>query len=470
MNLSGLEPTYAVSQLCAEVRDVLGSVFPSVWVAGEVQRLRFVAAGHVYFELVEKGASDAVVGRLDGVIWRTEYQRLERQLRRQGVQLAEGQAIRLRGSLDFYAPAGKLQLVVRDIDPVFALGELARRRQQTLAALAAAGLVERNRSLPLADLPLSVALVTSRGSAAYQDLVTTLRDSGFAFRVTLFHASVQGPPAERELLSALWTAGAYAAGDGLDGRGFDCIVLVRGGGAKTDLAVFDSRAVAEAVARSPLPVLTGLGHEIDQSVVDLVAHTNFKTPTAVGEFLVSRLVAGEQAVATLVQRTRQAAGGPLRHGHAVVERARRGVRLGAARLAAAGSLIANRAERLARGGVVATERATERLRSAGRRLTAQAPRTLRRAQREPDLLAGRLAGAASGQLRREERALLERARLFASLSPAAVLGRGFSITRTASGRLVRAAASVERGELLVTELQAGSLHSRVEARTDDTPR
>src|SRR6185295_1485933 len=143
-----------------------------------------------------------------------------------GQELQDGLQIRVRGSLDFYAPGGRLQFCVREVDPAFGLGLLERRRRETLAALAAAGLLERNRGLPLPDLPLSIALITSHGSAAYEDFLSGLRESIYGFRVIFIHASVQGREAEREVVSALRALARLAV---------DCAVLIRGGGSRTDL-------------------------------------------------------------------------------------------------------------------------------------------------------------------------------------------------------------------------------------------
>ena len=162
------------------------------------------------------------------------------------------------------------------MDPAFTLGLLERRRRETLAALAAAGLLEKNRALSLCDLPLTIGLVTSHGSAAYHDFLSGLSESGYGFRVIFIHAAMQGRDAEREVASALAS---------LAGIGIDCAVLIRGGGSRTDLAAFDSRRIAEAIAGAPFPVLTGLGHEIDRSIADMTAPTAFKTPTTVAEFL-----------------------------------------------------------------------------------------------------------------------------------------------------------------------------------------
>ncbi|MFP5288402.1 MAG: exodeoxyribonuclease VII large subunit, partial [Thermoanaerobaculia bacterium] len=265
MNLPLFEPTYSVSQLCGEVRDFLGEAFNSVWVVGEAQRVRPSARGHLYFELVEKGERDEIVGKLEGVIWKGDLLRVQRILGASGQKLRDGMQVRVRGSLDFSAPAGRLQICVRDVDPAFTLGLLEQRRRETLAALAAAGLMERNRALPIPDLPLDIALITSHGSAAYHDFLSGLQESGYGFRVIFVHASVQGKEAEREVVSALAS---------LRGLPIGLAVLIRGGGSRSDLAVFDSRAIAEAIAMAPFPVLTGLGHEIDRSIADMVAHTS----------------------------------------------------------------------------------------------------------------------------------------------------------------------------------------------------
>ncbi len=137
-----MEPTYSVSQLCGEVREFLAEAFSAVWMVGEAQRVRPSARGHVYFELVEKGERDEIVGKLDAVIWKGDFLKISRLLAASEQRLVDGVQIRCRGSLDFYAPTGRLQLCVRDVDPAFSLGQMERRRRETLAALAAAGLLE----------------------------------------------------------------------------------------------------------------------------------------------------------------------------------------------------------------------------------------------------------------------------------------------------------------------------------------
>jgi exodeoxyribonuclease VII large subunit len=435
------------------VRDVLGQAFPAVWVAGEAQRVRPSARGHLYFELVEKGERDEIVGKLDAVVWKTDWMKVQRVLAATGQKLGEGMQIRCRGSLDFYGPGGRLQLCIREIDPTFTLGMLEIRRRETLAALTAAGLLERNRAVPLGELPFTLALITSHGSAAYHDFLSGLTESGYGFRVLFVHASVQGKEAEREVVSALAS---------LQRLPIDCAVLIRGGGSRSDLAVFDSRAIAEAIARASFPVLAGLGHEIDTSIADLVAHASFKTPTKVAEFLVERIARQELAVDELRRRLLREAEEPLRNAREALGRAERGVDLARMRLTAAGHRIEETARALGRLGRSALRRAERRSDELRIRLAGQAPRLVESGERDRTRLGGRIAASARSRLRETAATLQGLERLCAQIAPERTLERGYSITRTAAGAVVRDPGQVAAGEVLITQLSAGSVTSRVE--------
>jgi exodeoxyribonuclease VII large subunit len=448
-----LEPTYSVSQLCGEIRDVLGQAFSTVWVAGEAQRVRPSARGHLYLELVEKGERDEIVGKLDAVVWKTDWMKVQRALAATGQKLGDGMQIRCRASLDFYGPGGRLQLCVREIDPTFTLGMLEIRRRETLAALEAAGLMERNRSMALSELPLTIALITSHGSAAYHDFLSGLTESGYGFRVLFVHAAVQGKEAEREVCSALAS---------LVGLPIDCAVLIRGGGSRSDLAVFDSRSIAEAVARAPFPVLAGLGHEIDRSIADMVAHSTFKTPTKVAEFLIERIARQDQALEELRRRLLREAEEPLRTARESLERAERGLALARMRLATAGNRIEEMARALGRLGRTALRRAERRGDELRVRLSGQAPRLLEQGERERVRRGERIAASARSRVREVSARLQGMERLCAQLGPERTLERGYSITRTASGAVVRDPGQLAAGEVVVTQLSRGHLKSRVE--------
>ncbi len=446
--------TYSVSELCGEIRDILAHALSSLWVVGEVQRVKASQRGHLYFELIEKGDRDEIVGKIDAVAWRNDHHRIRRLLEENGQRLAEGQEIRCRGSVDFYPAGGRLQLVVREVDPVFTLGMLERRRRETLAALQAAGKVDRNRQLPLSPIPLSLALITSAGSAAYHDFVSVLEASGFGFKILFLHAAVQGRDAEGEISSALRSLSSLPD--------LDCAVLIRGGGSRSDLAAFDSRVIAEAIAEAPIPVVTGLGHEIDRAIADLVAHTASTTPTKAAELLVDRVRGSKQHLTELGGRLEHSATHALMVARHAVERAVLRLRGSGERLRSAQGRLARLVVSL-RGSALARLGSEERRRrDMGARLAVSAPRLLSHRKRRPEDLAEQVASLAQSQLRGIRAMLAERARLCRDLEPKRTLRRGFSITRDVEGRSIRDARNVAPGSRIATELANGRLLSKVE--------
>ncbi len=461
MNLPLFEPTYSVSQLCGEVREFLAEAFPGLWVAGEAQRVRLSQRGHLYFELIEKGDGDEIAAKLEAVIWKTDYARVKKLLAATGQQIAEGIQVRCRASLDFYAPGGRTQLCVREVDPSFTLGQLERRRRETLAALEAAGLLDRNREHAFPALPLSLALITSAGSAAYHDFLACLGDSGYGFRVLFVHAAMQGRDAEREIASALAS---------LAGLAVDCAVLIRGGGAKADLAVFDSRRIAEAIALAPFPVLTGLGHEIDRAIADRVAHTSVRTPTQAAELLIDAVARLDARAADLQQRFRRAALLPLARARQAVGRAERGLGSARLRLAAAGMRLAEISRALARLGRAGLKSAVRGEAELSARFAGAGRRQVASAARGQEALAGRLTAAAAARTRQAAARVEALARLAAQLGPERALARGFTITRDGRGRVLRRPAQVASGERITTWTAGGTLASRVEtAAGADSP-
>jgi len=296
-------PTFSVGQLLGTVRELLSLAFPDeVWVEGEISSLRRTRAGHVYFDLVEPAGPERFgrAGATNGqaVISVVLFDRARREVNASlgspsRVRMTDGVRIRLRGRLEVWAGSGRVQLKMSAIDPAFTLGQMATDRDRVLAALAGADLLGRNALVPLPMLPLRVGLVTSVGSAAHADVLHELTASGFGFHVCVVDAQVQGPGAARSLV-----AGIGAVVD----AGVDAVLVARGGGARTDLLAFDDESVARAVATCPVPVVVGIGHETDRTVVDDVAHTACKTPTAGAALLVGRV---REAVARLDGCARQ---------------------------------------------------------------------------------------------------------------------------------------------------------------------
>jgi exodeoxyribonuclease VII large subunit len=445
---------YRISELGAEIDSFLTSAFREVWVVGSIQRLKSHSNGHTYFELVEKGPRDELVGRLDAVVWRGDRWRIDAELRKSHVELAENIEARCLITVGFWAPSGRLQASVRAIDPLFALGALEKRRREVREQLVRLGITNNNRALALGPVPTRIGLVASGDSAAYHDLLASLRASGYAFAVTHFDTRVQGARAERELVRAIETLGAR--GD------LDCLAIVRGGGARGDLASFDALAVVAAIARCPIPVLTGLGHETDGTIADEVAWRTCHTPTRVAEVLVTAV---ERSAEGLRERAaRLAHSGSRAVAKAKLRLARARARLAPAdrRLGRADALLGRRIERLV--GL-----ANQRLGSAGANLdrhhqglAASTRRRLEAASARLSQVQGQLGGTTLHRLETAASRLATAERLTRELGPQRWLVRGLSITRTTSGDIVRHVGQLSCGERVITTLNAGQFTARVE--------
>ncbi len=411
------DATFSVPELCEAIRIALALTVPGeVWVRGEIRDLKRPKTGHVYFDLVEGGDLGQATGAKVAVALFANHKfSVNGTLRRAGggVRMTDGVEVRLRGSLQFHPPTGRISLVMTAIDPAYTLGRLVADRDQLLRTLSTEGLLEANGRLPVSPAPLRIALVTSHDSAAHHDVLAELGRSGFGFQVLSIDTRVQGADAARTLVAAVHTAQRHDV---------DVIALVRGGGARTDLAVFDAEALCRAIAGCRVPVWTGIGHEIDRAVADEVAHTAWKTPTACAAALVDTVAAA-------------LAGAEARWG-AIATRA-------TASLDAAAVLVDQRARRASRDTDNALGRAEDRLVELARRTRREAEAALRAAERD----------------------LRSRQALVSALDPARTLQRGWSITRTADGHLVRSPGDAPPGTDLVTTTAGGPVASRV---TDDS--
>lgn len=430
------DPTFSVRELAEAVNATLQRGFrDGVWVRGEIQGLQQRGNGHMWFSLTEE--SDEGKATVGVVLFAGAAARMLPLLRRHRIRLENGITVRIHGRLDFYAPTGRITLVMDQLDARFTLGQLAAQRDQLLRVLVAEGLLDRNRRIPMPIAPLRVGVVTSRDSAAWHDFRAELAASGLAFRLRVADVRVQGESAEQGIAEAIVDLGQQALGR----RSLDVVVVIRGGGARTDLATFDAEVVARAIAACPVPVLTGLGHEIDRSVADEVAHTALKTPTACAGLLVDRVRRYQDDIeATWAAIARRAA-------H-LGDRADD-------RLTAVARAIGVRTR-------VAVDLAGQRLDGSGRQLRREAELVLTAAS---DDLArqGTRTVAIGGRGLADAARSLDIAQARASvLDPVRTLARGWSVTRRADGTLVRRAADLAPGDELVTSLADGSARSRVE--------
>lgn len=279
---------YTVSQINQIAQDALKDRFGTeIWVLGEVHGLKkHTKTGHIYFDLVEKAhnSSDQYIAKLSCAFFRGSSARWQRILHTKGItdfDLKDGLEVKLKASVDLYIKEGRYQLIVQEVDPSYTFGAIARKRAQTIEALHTKGLMDRNKRLEIKIPPLNVGLITSIGSAAYNDFISILKSSSYSFKVTAFDAHMQGINTAQEVIEGLQILENHPL--------VDIIVIIRGGGARTDLFYFDDFKICQAIALCEKPIITGIGHEIDLSVADMVAHDHFVTPTAVANFLVEAL-------------------------------------------------------------------------------------------------------------------------------------------------------------------------------------
>lgn len=282
----------SVSELIADVNDVLAREFRDVWVYGEVGKVSNASSGHCYFDLIEDVDGDKSVVSVK--LFRGVRQALAAKLRDHQVEIVGGVKVRIRGTPDVFAPSGSFGFKMSDIDPRFTLGDLAAKRQEIVDRLKKDGSYDRNKATRLPLVPLGIGLVTSVGSAAHADFMKTVEQSGIGFRVRICDVRVQGEG------SAGLVAAAVSYLGSLDD--VDLVAVVRGGGSKTDLAAFDDESLARAIADCKKPVFTGIGHEVDTSIADEVAFSWNKTPTACAVAIIDRIVHFTSRVDFAVQR------------------------------------------------------------------------------------------------------------------------------------------------------------------------
>ena len=255
------------------------------WVEAELAEAR-ETRGHCYMELVQKDSfSNTPVAKASAKCWKQTWMLIQPYFERTtGQPLRAGMKVLLRVYPNFHEAYG-FSWIVTDIDPTFTIGDLARRRQEIIAALKAQGIFDMNRQLELPMFAQRIAVISSQTAAGYGDFCNQLNDNpyGFRFHATLFPAVMQGEGVEQSVIAALERI--YEEVDN-----YDCVVIIRGGGATSDMSGFDTLALAENVAQFPLPVITGIGHDRDESVLDMVACIRVKTPTAAAAYLVSHLL------------------------------------------------------------------------------------------------------------------------------------------------------------------------------------
>ena len=424
-----------LSQLTASIsRSVAADpALAAVWVTAELSDVR-IAGGHCYMELIEKNPAGQTVAKLRATIWQSTFNPLRRKFfQATGRDIVTGLKVLIRGSVSHHSLYG-LSFNISDIDPSYTMGDLERLRREILQRLATEGILDANKSRPLPQAPQRIAIISAEGAAGYGDFINQLTHNphGFVYYPCLFPAAMQGDRVSASVRDALSLIEATA-------DLWDCVVIIRGGGATTDLNGFDDYELARAVALCGLPVIVGIGHERDRNVLDDVAHTSLKTPTAVAAFFVDRLRFAFEAVMDAADSIRRLASEKMRGEEQ--------------RLAAIRSLV--------------PQLALRRLADHEARLRALAGKlpllVTGRIGKENARLVGRtdmLSSLAAARIANGNRHLDNTLNLLKVLDPVNTLRRGYSITRI-DGKALRDPADAPPGTILTTRLLNGTLTSTV---------
>jgi exodeoxyribonuclease VII large subunit len=388
----------------------LGGVY---WIQAETSDVRPVANGHCYLEFVQKNDSgNTLMARARGVIWRDVFPELRNRFETETGQLfTSGIKVMVQVAVQFHEQYG-YSLKVMDIDPVYTLGDMQQRRREIIRKLEEEGVLTLNKELEMPVLPKRVAIISSPTAAGYGDFCDQLRNNpmGYAFTTKLFPALMQGEGIEDSVIHALECIAA-------EQELWDVVVIIRGGGATGDLAGFETYLLAAYVAQFPLPVITGIGHERDDTVIDMVAHTRVKTPTAAAEFLIAQVMSTERELAELQQR-------------------------------------------LVESVQLCVDRERKSLQQMVRNLPLIFVEHKRIQEQRLDRLWQRVGVAVTQRLRDEQHCLDLLEQKVIGEDPERLLKRGYSIT-LCGGKLIRDIAAVHPGDTLETHIYGGSIHATV---------
>lgn len=425
----------SISQLTEQIRLTLeNELEPVYWVVGELADFRQAPQGHVYFELVEKQGNQ-VQAKIRSNLWQFTYRSVAAKFQSvTGTNLKNGMKVLAQVAVTFH-PVYGLSINVKDIDPSFSLGERARLRQETIDRLTREGLIQLNARYQLPPVIQRIAVISSATAAGYGDFVNQIEKNSFGFKVyhKLFPSLMQGNEAVPNLISALERVNSEK-----EVLQFEAVVIIRGGGAQLDLDCFDDYRLAAAIANFPLPVFTGIGHERDETVADLVAHTRLKTPTAVAEFILSGFREFEENLALMLQRLDRSTRQQLREEENKIHQ------------------FALRAKSLAKNQISLEN---EKVKNRTNRIELAAKNLLRIRSSELETLEKNLKKSMNTFLQKQAEKLANKELLLRQLDPDSILKRGYS--RTELNGLPIHLAKVKIGDQIDTFTQNQTLSSKI---------
>lgn len=406
------------------------------WVEAELSEAR-ENNGHCYMELVQKDEhGNTPVARASAKCWRSTWQAIRPKFERlTNMRLCAGMKVLLKVYPQFHEAYG-FSWIVADIDPTYTLGDMARRRKEIIQRLKEEGVFDLNRQLPLPLFAQHIAVISSKTAAGYGDFCNQLNDNsyGFRFKTTLFAATMQGEGVEQSIISKLNEIYERE-------NEFDCVVIIRGGGASSDLSGFDSLALAENIANFPLPVITGIGHERDETVADMVAHMRVKTPTAAAALLIDNLCKVADRILNVQQRI---------YGYLDIK-----MKTEQQRLLRFSKMIPTLFS------LVSTKQ-TARVDSLAQRLSVSSQRIIVEGRSRLDIEWTRLVPAVRRIVENEHHRMEILSQSVSASDPQQLLKRGYSITTDADGKAVRDASALKPGCRIVTRFANGKVSSIVE--------
>jgi len=411
------------------------STLQNQWVIAETSDLRLNRSGHCYTELIEKDDRGTTVAKIGAAIWANTYRDLYNKfLRSTGQVLATGMKVMVKVTVSYHRLYG-MKVVINDIDPNYTLGDMARQRIEIINRLTAEGIIDLNKQLPWPDVPQRIAIISAEGAAGYGDFMNQLAGNpyGLQFYTCLFNAVMQGAQTVPTVMAALDRINRYI-------DWFDCVVIIRGGGATSELNSFDNYDLASYVANFPIPVIVGIGHERDETVLDYVAALRVKTPTAAAEWLIQR---GTNALARLDEMQ-----------DAVMTSVRDTVAQAREQLAYFTSMIPATARRIIDTNRIRLDNHAKNIPFAATALIANQRMRLER-------VVERMSDTTARVIQREQLRLLALGDKAALLSPLNTLRRGYSLVRRGD-ECVTAADQLHPGDQITVQFATGTTAATVD--------
>ncbi|MFC2098508.1 exodeoxyribonuclease VII large subunit [Bacteroidota bacterium] len=447
-----------LSDLQDEIRGVLhGSFSKACWVVAEVSEIKENYSGHCYLDLVEKDEnSEKLLAKARATIWSSAYRMLKPYFETTtGYELVAGIKIMVSASVEYH-PVYGLSLNIKDIDPSYTLGDVERKRQEIISRLEKEGVLNMNKETILPEVPQKIAVISSQTAAGYEDFLEQLINNpyGYKFYSKLYPAAMQGDKAESSIISSLERIFEHE-------NFFDLVVIIRGGGSKSDLACFDNYELAFHVSQFPIPIITGIGHEQDDTITDLVAHTRLKTPTAVAGFLIDRLATFEVSLNECSEIL-------IRESQRVIQEKKLQLQLVQQQTSAgAKAYLADKTEGLLRLTAASRHSIQQtigshriRILRLGEQLKNNARNLPVQKRTELMYISRRLKQQINVVFEHEGKRLANYTKLKDYAEPVQILKLGFSISRY-KGKALKDTSLLNQGDSIVTELSKGKIQSKV---------